>query len=116
MKGVAALALLAAIVFVDRVSAQAFLRPTFTVERGAKQIVLNGRVVNDAALEASGIRLRVVALDSAGAAVAETIAYIDRAVPARAEATWQVKFPANPAIASFRLVILSYDFRRDSGQ
>jgi hypothetical protein len=94
--------------------AQGYFRPTFTVDRSGKQIVLNGRIANDATLDASDIRLRVVALDGAGNPVADTIAYVDRVVPARGEAIWQAKFPANPAITSFRLVILGYDFRRDS--
>jgi hypothetical protein len=113
-RAAAALVLLGAIVIAGGVSAQGFLRPTFSVDRSGKQIVLNGRIVNDATMDATGVRLRIVALDTAGNAVADTVAYIDRTVPARGETAWQAKFPANPAIASFRLVILGYDFRRES--
>jgi hypothetical protein len=110
---VAAMLLLGAILLPDAASAQAYLRPTFTVERGGKQIVLNGRIANDATLDATGVRLRVVALDAEGNAVADTVVYIDRPVPARGEETWRAKFPANAAITNFRLVIVGYEFRRD---
>jgi hypothetical protein len=112
-RAAAALLLFGAIALVARASAQGFLRPTFTVDRGAKQIVLKGRIINDATSDATGVRLRVVALDATGNPVTDTVAYVDRVVPARGEASWQATFPANAAIASFRIVILSYDFRRE---
>jgi FlaG/FlaF family flagellin (archaellin) len=110
----AAVFVFGALALAGSASGQGYLRPTFTVDRGGKQIVLNGRIANDATLDATGVRLRVVALDADGNAVTDTVAYIDRPVPARGEGTWQAKFPNNPAITSFRLVILGYDFRRDS--
>jgi hypothetical protein len=44
--------------------------------------------------------------------VTERNAYVDRIVPARGEASWDAKFPVNPNIAGFRIVLLGFEYRR----
>ena len=96
---------------------QHYFRFQFNIDRSSpKYLALAGRIFNDSGVDAVNVRLKVIAFDGANTTVAEKNAYVDRVVPARGEAGWDAKFPANPGIAGFRIVVVGYEYKRDTGQ
>lgn len=92
---------------------QHYFRFQFNIDRSSpKQLGLIGRIYNDSGVDAVNVRLKVVAMDGTGATVAERNAYVDRVVPARGEAFWDAKFPPNPNLVSFRIVVQGFEYKR----
>ena len=93
---------------------QHYFRFQFNLDRSSpKHLTLVGRIFNDSGVDAVNVRIKVVAMDAAGNMVAERNAYVDRVVPARGEAYWDAKFPPNPAMVGFRIVVVGYEYKRE---
>ena len=106
--------LAASLTTAGRAQQQHYFRFQFNLDRSSpKHLALAGRIFNDSGVDAVNVRLKVVAMDAAGNPVAERNAYVDRLVPARGEAYWDAKFPPNPAMVGFRVVVLGYEYRRE---
>jgi hypothetical protein len=106
--------MLAAVLTVGGGAQQHYFRFQFNLDRSSpKHLALVGRVFNDSGVDAVNVRLKVVATDAAGNMVAERNAYVDRVVPARGEAYWDAKFPPNPAMVGFRIVVVGYEYKRE---
>ena len=103
----------AALVGVAHTQQQHYFRFQFNIDRSSpKHLALAGRIFNDSGVDAVNVRLKVVAMDGAGKTVAEKNAYVDRLVPARGEAYWDAKFPPDPNLVGFRIVVLGYEYKR----
>ena len=106
--------LVAGLTVAGRAQQQHYFRFQFNLDRSSpKHLTLAGRIFNDSGMDAVNVRLKVVAVDAAGNTVLERNAYVDRVVPARGEAYWDAKFPPNPAMTGFRIVVVGYDYKRD---
>lgn len=85
---------------------------TYHVDRsGPREIRLIGRILNNTSLDATNVRLRVQAIDAAGALVTELPAFVDRLIRARHEGYWDAAVPPDPRITGFRVVVASYRFQ-----
>jgi hypothetical protein len=79
-------------------------------EDGRGRLVVSGYVYNDrAGSYATGVRLRVEALDSAGQTVASTTGYVLGDVPPSNRSYFEVKAPAKAA--GYRVSVQSYAWR-----
>lgn len=85
---------------------------TYHIDRsGPREIRLIGRILNNTSLDATNVRLRVQAVDPAGALVTELPAYVDRLIRARHEGYWDASVPPDPRITGFRVVVTGYRFQ-----
>jgi hypothetical protein len=92
-------------------SLAADLRLEWSVEEDRRgRPVVSGYIYNDrAGSYASGVRLRVEALDAAGQPVGSTTGYVMGDVPPSNQSYFEIKAPAGAA--SYRVTIQSYTWR-----
>ena len=108
----ACLAVLAAFGLVAGARAADYFTITYHVDRsGPREIRLIGRILNTTSLDAVNVRLRVQAVDAAGALVIELPAFVDRLIRARHEGYWDASVPPDPRITGFRVIVTGYRFQ-----
>jgi len=108
-----AVAVLAVVLFATSVPAQtppAPFRLTHTFDKGPQpQVIVSGRVFNDARSDAIDVYVAAEALDAGGKVMASGVTYVG-AVPAGASVAFAVKVPSARTAASFRVNVTSYRF------
>ena len=83
-------------------------RITHTVDKGAQaQVIIAGRVFNDARTDALDVYVTADALDSAGKILASGVSYVGTVTSGNSSA-FMIKVPSARNAASFRVVVSSF--------
>ncbi len=110
LRCLAAVALFAVALIATSAAAQASFRLTHTIDRGTQpQVVVSGRVFNDARADALEVYITAEALDASGKVIASGVSYVG-AVASGASTAFLVKVPSARSAASFRVLVTSYRF------